>query len=78
MWNWADKKVKKLGWLDIQLIKLSVVAFVLFIVSLLPMSVIEKIIDHKSNNQGKPAIKWPLHNRQILLYRAIDPASHID
>jgi hypothetical protein len=39
------KAVKKLGLWDIQLIKLSVVAFVLFVISFLPQNAIDFIVE---------------------------------
>ena len=42
-WKALTKKIRKCDWIDISLVKLSVAAFVLFIVSFLSAKVLEKI-----------------------------------
>ena len=43
MFKWVNKGLKKLKWFDMSLVKLSVAAFVLFIVAFLSTNVIDKI-----------------------------------
>ena len=42
-----NKKIKKMNWTDVSLVKLSVVAFVLFVISFLSVSAINSIISFR-------------------------------